>query len=303
MNFRPISVCDYAILKPFFSGHPYSLSVYSPASIISWSYKAFKADYAIENGELFIAGQTEDRQENRHLILPLSKEKSYTPSELHDVARRAGFNRYWYAPGDYLEKFDCSELEAIFILEEQEGFGDYIYLTEDLINLKGNRFSKKRNLIHQFSREYIVKDRVKVEVILPGNVEECLQFLEIWCEQHSCDVDQESNLACEKNAAITTLKNMSLLESKGLQIRVDGRISAFGIGSQLSKTTASLNFEKADPEIKGLYQFLDNECAKRLFSGFLYVNKESDMNIPNLAESKKSYNPIHYIKSHSLTLR
>ncbi len=205
--------------------------------------------------------------------------------------------------GDYLEKFDCSELESIFILDEQEGFGDYIYLTEDLINLTGNRFSKKRNLIHQFSREYILKDRVKVEGILPGNVEECLQFLEIWCEQHRCDVDQENNLACEKNAAITTLKNMSLLESKGIQIRIDGRISAFGIGSQLSKTTASLNFEKADPEIKGLYQFLDNECAKRLFSGFLYVNKESDMNIPNLAESKQSYNPIHYIKSYSLTLR
>jgi len=303
MNFKSVSVSDYTILKPFFSGHPYSLSVYSPASIIAWSYKAFKADYAIEDGELFIAGHTEDHPENRHLILPLSQERSYTPSGLRDVVQKAGFNRYWYAPGDYLETLNCSELEALFILEEQKGFGDYVYLTEDLINLKGNRFSKKRNLIHQFSREYVRKDRVTVEEILPGNVEECLQFLEIWCEQHNCDADQESNLACEKNAAITTLKNMALLESKGLQIRVDGKVSAFGIGSRLSKTTAALNFEKADPEIKGLYQFLDNECARRLFSGFLYVNKESDMNIPNLAESKQSYNPILCIKSYVLTLR
>jgi uncharacterized protein len=303
MKFRPVSISDFPILKPFFSGHPYSLSVYSPASIIAWSYEAFKADYAIEEGELFIAGQTEACRDNRHLILPLSKEKLYTPSELRDVAGRAGFNRYWYVPGDYLERLDCSELETLFLLEEQNGFADYIYLTEDLISLKGNRFSKKRNLIHQFSREYILKKRVNVEEILPRNVEECLQFLEIWCESHDCDAEQESNLACEKNAAITTLRNMSLLESKGIQIRVDGRVSAFGIGSRLNKTTAVLNFEKADPEIKGLYQFLDNECARRLFSEFLYVNKESDMNIPNLAESKQSYNPIDYIKSYCMTLR
>ena len=214
-----------------------------------------------------------------------------------------GFDKYWYAPEDYLETLDRNELETRFIVEEQREYEDYIYLTEDLIHLKGNRFSKKRNLIHQFAREYLRKERVKVEEILPENVEECLQFLEIWCEQHDCNEEQESNLACEKNAVITTLKNMVCLRSKGILVRVDGRVSAFGIGSRLNETTATLNFEKADAGIKGLYQFLDNECAKRLFSGFLYINKESDMNIPNLAESKQSYNPILRIKSYALGLR
>jgi uncharacterized protein len=95
---------------------------------------------------------------------------------------------------------------------------------------------------------------------------------------------------------------MVRLESKGILVRVDGKVSAFGIGSLLNGTTAVLNFEKADSGIKGLYQFLDNECARRLFSGFLYINKESDMNIPNLAESKQSYNPMLRIKSYTLSL-
>jgi uncharacterized protein len=303
MNFKPVSVSDYDILKPFFSENPYSLSVYSPASIIAWSYRSFKADFAIEDGELFIAGQEEAHPEYRHLILPLSRKTSFTPSGLHDAARRAGFDRYRYAPGNYLETLDSSELEFFFTKEEQPEFKDYVYLTEDLILLRGNRFSKKRNLIHQFSREYIRKDRVKVEEIHPEDVGECLQFLEIWCDQHACDSEQESSLACEKHAVITTLQNMACFESKGIQVRVDGKISAFGIGSRLNHTTATLNFEKADPGIKGLYQFLDNECARRLFTGFRYVNKESDMNIPNLAESKQSYNPILRIPSYTLTLR
>ena len=96
---------------------------------------------------------------------------------------------------------------------------------------------------------------------------------------------------------------MARLESKGIQVRVDGKIYAFGIGSRLNQTTATLNFEKADSGVKGLYQFLDNECARRLFSGFRFINKESDMNIPNLAESKQSYNPILRIPSFKLTLR
>jgi len=309
MNFKPVAVEDYWILKPFFAGHPYSLCVYSPASLIAWSYRSFKAYYAVEEGKLFIAGEMEDgdtmghRVPNRHLILPLAQERLSSPAELHRYAERMGFERYWCVPADYMETLDRSELEALFDLKEQQGYEDYIYLTEDLIHLRGNKYSKKRNLINQFTREYLRKDRVAVEEIHSPDVAECLQFLDIWCEQRDCDADPESDLACEKNAVITTLENMERLEWKGLRIRVDGRVSAFGIGTRLNETTATLNFEKADSEIKGLYQFLDNECAKRLFREFRYVNKESDMNLPHLAESKQSYNPVLRIKSYALTLR
>ena len=303
MNFKPVAIDDYGILKPFFSGHPYSLCVYSPASLIAWSFHSFKAYYAIEEGKLFIAGEMEENPENRHLILPLAQERLFSPAELHRYAERMGFERYWRVPADYIETLDRSELEALFVMEEQKGYEDYIYLTEDLIHLKGNKYSKKRNLINQFAREYLRRGRAEVEEILAKDVAECLQFLEIWCEQHDCDADPESDLACEKNAVITALENMERLEWKGLLIRVDGRVSAFGIGERLNETTATLNFEKADSEIKGLYQFLDNECAKRLFRRFRYLNKESDMNLPNLAESKQSYNPVLRIKSYALTLR
>ncbi|MDP2838629.1 MAG: phosphatidylglycerol lysyltransferase domain-containing protein [Syntrophales bacterium] len=309
MNFKQVAVDDYGILKPFFAGHPYSLCVYSPASLIVWSFRSFKAYYAIEEGRLFIAGEMEDgdtmphRVPNRHLILPLAQERLSSPAELHRYAERRGFERYWCVPADYMETLDRSELEALFVMEEQKGYEDYVYLTEDLIHLKGNKYSKKRNLINQFTREYLRRGRVEVEEILAKDVAECLQFLDIWCEQHDCDADPESDLACEKNAVITALENMEHLEWKGLLIRVDGRVSAFGIGARLNETTATLNFEKADSEIKGLYQFLDNECAKRLFRPFRYLNKESDMNLPNLAESKQSYNPILRIKSYALTLR
>jgi uncharacterized protein len=303
MNFKPLAVSDYNTLKVFFAEQPYNLCIYSPASLIAWSNRIFKSYYEIADGTLFVACETEDHPENRHLILPVSQERVYSPSELDRFARQLGFKQYWYAPGNYLEMLEHSELETYFSVEEQKEFADYVYLTEDLISLRGNKFSKKRNLIHQFSREYLRHDRVMVESINAEHVDECLQFLEAWCNQHSCDVDQASSLACEKEALIVTLKNIDQLESKGILVRVDGTVSALGIGSHLNGTTATLNFEKAFSDIKGLYQFLDNECAKRLFSQFKYVNKESDMNLPNLAESKQSYNPVMRVRSYALVLR
>lgn len=303
MNFKPLTVSDYNTVKFFFEGQPYNLCVYSPASLIAWCNRIFINRFAIADGVLFISGESEDHPEDRHLILPVSNDRKYTPEELHRFARNLGFEKYWYAPGDYLESLDQSELETFFSMEEQKEFADYIYLTEDLVGLKGNRFSKKRNLIHQFFREYMRKGRVAVEDIHENNAEECMQFLEIWCKEHDCDVDQDSSLACEKEALITTLKHIDHLESTGISVRVDGAVSALGIGSRLNRTTATLNFEKAFSGIKGLYQFLDNECAKRLFMGFEYINKESDMNLPHLAETKQSYNPVLRVKAFTLTLR
>ena len=170
------------------------------------------------------------------------KEGSYTPSELHRFARQLGYEQYWYVPGDYLETLDHSELEALFYLKSRRSLRITSISREDLIRLKGNKFSKKRNLINQFFREYMRHGRVSVENIHEEQIEECLQFLEIWCNEHACDVDQESNLACEKEALITTLNNIEQLESKGILVRVDGTVSAFGIGSRLNETTGNTQF-------------------------------------------------------------
>jgi len=189
-------------------------------------------------------------------------------------------------------------------MEEQEEFEDYVYLAEDLASLKGNRYVRKRNLIHQFQREFMGNGvRVRIEPVTTASAPECLDFLEAWCEQRDCDVDGDIDLACERRAVITSLENLEALELKGILIRVDGAVNAFGIVSHLSDEMGILNYEKAFSNVKGLYQFLDNQCAKQLFAGYRYINKESDMNLPNLARMKRSYRPVLRVKSYKLTLK
>jgi len=303
MNTKKLEIADYPALKRFFSNTPYRLSIYSLPSLIAWSNCVFEARYAVDGNLLVIANESDVRPEDRHLILPLSLSDEVLPETLHDIAVNIGFRSYWCVPGEYVEGHRQG-LESFFALEEQKEFEDYVYLSEDLANLKGNRYVRKRNLIHQFEREYMNNGvRVHVEPITAESVPECLTFLEKWCEQRDCDFDEDIDLACERRAVITSLESFEALELKGIQIRVDGAVKAFGIAARLNDEMGILNYEKAFPDVKGLYQFLDHECARQLFAGYRYINKESDMSLPNLARMKRSYHPVFRVKSYKLTLK
>jgi hypothetical protein len=303
IELKPLNPSYYHHLKRFVEGQRNRLSAYSLPSVIVWSNDIYQPFYTIEDNTLIFCTESTRRPENRHLILPFSPGREFSPGELNDIAGRLGFIEYWFVPQDYIERHGCSAVESYFEVIEQRGYEDYIFLVRDIAQLKGRRYAKKRNLIHQFTRAYIETGRVEVEKISPSNAPDCLDFLEKWCEDYPCDSDQEESLACEKRAAINMLNNIEVFEVDGLLIRVDGQVSAFGVRTHLTENMAVLIFEKAFSHIKGLYQFLDYECARQLFTGYEYLNKESDMGIDGLAQSKQSYYPTMRVKSYRLKMR
>ncbi len=134
---------------------------------------------------------------------------------------------------------------------------------------------------------------------MPG----CLEFLDRWCEDQDCDVDRDEDLACEWNATRNALKNIETLGFRGITLSIDGAIEAFGMASQLTETMSALHFQKASAQFKGLYQFFDRECARRLFPELEYINKESDMGVEGLIQAKRSYHPARMVGSYKLTLK
>jgi hypothetical protein len=303
MIFSPITPQDYHKLKKYFKNQNYKLSIYSLPSLIVWSNHLFRINHAIKGDALIICAESERQPEDRYLIFPVSPYKDYHPEELYQLAKEAGFKRYSFIPEDYLNKYNHEEISPLFELTEQKEFEDYIYPKDALAKLKGNRFIRKRNLIHQFNKTYPEPDRVKSENITAANTKECLDFLEAWCKNYPCEPHQDESLACEKQATINMLHNIELFEVNGLLIRIDGVVSAFGICSRLTQDMGVLNFEKAFSHIKGLYQFLDRTCAQQLFKNYEWINKESDLGIPGLAQSKRSYHPAIRVKSFCLNVR
>ena len=179
---------------------------------------------------------------------------------------------------------------------------DYIYNTADLAELKGHKYSKKRNLLAQFDKQAAVYGAVKVEAITPANCCRCMTLLDEWSRDPEIG-EQLDMLNCERKAILNGLKNFELLRMRGLTVSINDKISGFAFGGELSNNTFVLNFEKALENIKGLYQFLDNEFAKSLPAQYTYINKESDLGKPGLAKAKESYYPFKRVKSYTLTLK
>lgn len=303
MKLKPITTADYSRLRPFFDHQPHELCAYSLPSITAWTNEAYQPFGGVFGDTLVVSAEFTRKKDMRHLILPLSPGREFSPRALFRLANDLGHRSYGFVPQQYLDHHGLDQVSAYFTVAPHDGFDDYVYRAEDLALLKGNKYSKKRNLIHQFRRSFLEADRVRVETISAAEQAECIDFIEEWCEQKDCGDNPDDELACEKKAVINTLTHLEVFDVKGILVRVDGFVSALGIGARLTDDMGVLHFEKAFPDIKGLYQYLDQLCAQRLFKGYTHINKESDMGEPSLKKAKKSYYPVKMIRSYKLTVR
>lgn len=303
MILKPLPIADYNALEPFFANQWYTHCEYSLSSLLAWTNDLHKPAGTVDGDTLILGYEFSRDDDTPFLILPVSPDRSHSPEDLHAIARKTGYSSIRYVSENYFDRFPKETVTPYFDIEEEPEYTDYVYLKDDLASLGGNRYSKKRNLVNQFTRTHIDKGRVLMKPITPAMGPACIDFLEEWCLERECGSDPAEDLACEKIALINALTHFETLKLSGLAIYVDDRICAFGIASHLTRDMGVLHFEKAFSHIKGLYQFLDRECARQLFPGYLYINKESDMGIPGLARAKQSYLPVSMEKSFLLTVK
>ena len=293
---------DYPALKKYFEKHRYPLCEYSLASIIVWNRCLYEVSWKLDGDLLLLAETDLEPPAARRLLMPVPHPfRDIPPSELAEIARRNRHARYYYVPQDYFER-NKAALEEFFTTAEQPGYMDYLYNTGDLAQLAGHKYSKKRNLIAQFNKQTAAVSKVEVETLTPANNGACLNLLDRWAHDPEAGAHLDM-LNCERKAIVNGLKHFDLLELNGVLVKVAGEIAGFAFGSRLSDGVFVLNFEKALDNIKGIYQFLDNELARRLPPCYSFVNKESDLCKPGLAKTKESYYPAFKIKSYTLTLK
>lgn len=290
---------DYDLLLPFFERHNYLHCEYSLASAIVWNKCTYEVYKQINNGILLLMEKDLHESHQRRLMMPLpAGQKKITPEELCIISKENENIPFHYVPQNYYDE-NKKEIDKYFDSENASGFTDYVYKTEDMAKLAGHKYSKKRNLISQFKKLTCELRDVKTETINKDNAPECFKMLEHWHPDNDTGVNLDI-LNCEKKAILNSLSLFDKLQMLGIMIRIDGEISAFAIGSFLNENTFVLNFEKADENIKGLYQYLDEQFANIIPPKYIFLNKESDLNKLGLAKSKESYHPFAKIKSYIL---
>ncbi|MBN2557641.1 MAG: DUF2156 domain-containing protein, partial [Clostridia bacterium] len=175
-----------------------------------------------------------------------------------------------------------------------EKFNEYVYLRDNLANLPGKDYAKKRNHISKFLRKYgHVYEYCNIGA---NDRDEIKRVMDAWCLKKDCGPDDPSNN--EETAILELLSGETGIEFKGGAIRINGNIEAFSIGGMIADDMAAIYFEKADTEFDGIYAILNKLYAEREWPGVRYINRQEDMGKPGLIKSKSSYYPEFKVNNH-----
>lgn len=231
---------------------------------------------------------------SRALFMPIGEDLN--PEELFDLSKKAiaaGLSGdIGLVPESYVDIWQ--DLDRYFSITSDRDAADYVYLTQELAELKGNKLHKKKNLIAQFTRMYPDYSIVPMN---EGNCKEVMRFEKRLLE----GTPSVSNSLVEESEAIAMAffhwKDLGL---NGLILMVKDEIAAFAVFSPLSPDTWDVHFEKSDVTFKGAAQMINSETAKFLEGTARYINREQDLGIPGLRQAKLSYVPHALIEPYFL---
>jgi hypothetical protein len=178
------------------------------------------------------------------------------------------------------------------VLEDRDNF-DYLYRHDDLAQLPGNRYHKKKNRINYL----LARHACRAEEMVDGHREGCLQLLETWGRVRG---DVGGSLPLEQEAAAEAVTMWAKLGLSGVVLLVDDRLAAFALGERLNRTTSVCHFEKSDPFLEGTAQLVDREFNARLFTECEFVNREQDLGEPGLRNAKLTYHPVELVRKYRI---
>ena len=235
----------------------------------------------LENGLFVITGHDND---NPFFMLPFGLPDENIISQL--------FNNYHTmkaATGRQAEKL---ETMGYYVGEDRDNF-DYLYSLNDLVNLTGRKFHKKKNMLNIFIRN----NECQAKPLLEEYRDHALQILERWKDQHGGQNDYA--------AAREALEKMWPLQLCGGIFYIEQEPAAYCLGEELALGKSFvIHFEKAviKEDFKGIYQYINQAFASILPGKYKTVNREQDLGDPRLRHSKMSYRPVDFVKKYKVEI-
>ncbi len=174
---------------------------------------------------------------------------------------------------------------------------DYIYSSDDLINLSGKKYQPKRNHISYFMKN----NNWSYERLTKENIPECLEMSKLWLE--GCLEEYREELEGELKIIERVFDNYDKLDFVGGLIRADGRVVAYTMGEPASDDVFCVHIEKAFSDIRGAYPMINQQFVKNELSEYKYINREDDTGAENLRKAKLSYYPVILAEKYEAKLK
>ncbi len=174
------------------------------------------------------------------------------------------------------------------VWEDRDNF-DYLYQRQDLAELSGREYHKKRNLVNGFISSFECVQRP----LNAQRIDDALKVLEEWRTAKGFDGDYVP--------AKEGLELHSQLGMRGAVYYIEDEPVGWCLGEPLAKGSMfAVHFEKACDRYKGIYQFMNQAFAQSLPKYFKLINREQDLGNEGLRQAKMTYRPSGFVKKYQV---
>lgn len=299
---NPITIEERPILEEYLNGFEYGTSGLSFTSLYMWR-NINNFSWQIIGDYMCIAGLSHLELDKKEPFLfpPLTRTGTYDPKSLNETIKEA--RRIFESKG-YVFSIRLAPFHMLDILEkacpgefrffDDRPNYDYVYRTQDLIELKGREYHSKKNHLNYFLNHY----KYEYVPLTSAMAEQAMQFIREFNERKNLPEHEMELLKMEERAMIDVFRNLEAVGYLAAAIVIDGKIEALSIGGRINGNTVTVHVEKANTAFRGLYQLINNEFCRHVASNVKYINREEDMGIPGLRKAKLSYKPVKLMESH-----
>lgn len=206
-----------------------------------------------------------------------------------------------FAAHDYWKNISVSVLSPVrekleksgIIFEEDRDNFDYLYYRNDLAELAGKKYHKKKNHVNNFLN---VWPNHEIRSMCTEFIPAAGEILDQWRQDTLLRNEGEDG---DYKAAKEALELFDSLTLRGSIFFVDGKPAAFCLGESTARGKMfTIHFEKAIAEYKGIYQFMNQAFAASLPRFFMLINREQDLGNEGLRQAKMTYRPCGFVQKY-----
>ncbi|MCR5431841.1 MAG: phosphatidylglycerol lysyltransferase domain-containing protein [Lachnospiraceae bacterium] len=185
-----------------------------------------------------------------------------------------------------------------FKAEEARDSFEYIHLFDDLADMKGPKFARRRQDINSFNRTY--GDRTEIKVIEESDLDDIREFQTCWNDEFRafCKINNKKIIDHEHVGIMKTFDHYKELGVSGIVVRIEKAVRGYAYGTVISDDVYDVLVEKGDKGIKDIYRPLNRELVRLCAQGHKYINREEDCGDLGLRASKESLVPVFFLKKY-----
>ena len=294
MEFKPIEVEDQDILMSYFEKREVLSCEYCFVTLFLWNNRYNVTYYKTDDYILFM----ENYKGRIYSIMPLCEEANFKPAfeALRNHFKEINLPFIMLVADEKFKDFVESNYPGEYEIKTNRDQYDYLYDAHLMRTLEGKKMRKKRNHVNGFLKEF--EGRWHYSEIETSQESLICDFMQEWAEMK----DESAEMLDDEMTGIChIIENLSDLNVKIGGIFIDNKLRAFTIGSVSNKgKEALIHVEKADPNVRGLYQMINQQFLINTFPDVELVNREDDVGIEGLRKAKMSYYPIGFAKKYNI---